>query len=364
MPPHQQYPPRGQGTPDGERSCACFHLTNDQSVMSVDNPEINTVELGAAPQVGDPGTVAIPGEPRHSNNEKDPSSGGGSTAIVIPNTHTDPNVERLRHEHGQLLQTLHDYRRELSTANEQIDHLRRHDKQSRQLQSDTEKQFHSTNDLLKRQIAETVEENVLLKQDNTALRSVIANSKATLSAVHEESHYVGHLDGLNHLIQSSVAKAFKSNSNQNLSEEAGNKVLDILSEIDPHGRKTVETLSHTTIWTLHKTGRKRIGVVRHIIALFLWSSVFNPFAFGLEKSVSDNLRIVEDSLLSGNLWAGRAYSRIGFCTSLEDSASSRPSGGASAREVSRDRKDTIGDTSHRDSPAPPSKTNGHSSYDL
>lgn len=332
--------------------------------MSVDNPEINTAELGAAPHVGDPGTVAISREPRHSNNEKDPSSRDGSTAIVIPNAHTDPNVERLRHEHAQRLEILHIYKRELSTANEQIEQLRKRDKQSRQLQSDTEKQFHSTNDLLKRQIAETVEQNDLLKEDNTALRSVIANSKATLSAVHEESHYIGHLDGLNHFIQSSVAKAYKSNSNENLSEEAGLKVLDILSKIDPHGRKTVETLSHATIWTLHKTGRKRIGLVRHIIALFLWSSVFNPFAFGLEKSISDNLRIVEDSLLSGNLWVGQAYSRIGFCTSLEDPASPGSSGGASARGVSRDRKDTIGNTSRRDTRAPPSKTNGHSPYDL
>jgi hypothetical protein len=318
------------------------------------------MKLGAAPQTADPGTVAISGvavaiseERRHSNNEEDPSSGCASTVMAIPNV---IKVEPARNEYEQLQETLRSQQHQLSTANAQIDHLRRRNQQWQQRQSDMEKQFQSTNNFLKTQIAAKEEENEVLKQDNTALRSVIANSKSALAAVHEESHYVEHLDGLNHFIQSSVAKAFKSNSNQNLSEEAGNKVLDILSKINPYGGTTVKTLSHATIWTLHKTGRKRIVVVRHIIALFLWSSVFDPFAFGLEKSVSDNLRLVEDSLLSGNLWVRRAYSRIGFWTSIENPASSRSSGGASAREVSTDCNKTVGDTPRRHSRAPPSKT--------
>lgn len=208
---------------------------------------------------------------------------------------------KLAREYDRLQQNLKVCEQQLSRAKAEVTRLRNTVHHNNDWYSDTLGHFETTKRILANEIASKSEQNELLKQDNATLRAVIANSKSSAAPCHEESYYVEHLDGLNHLIQSSVAKAFKQSCNQNLSEEAGNTVLDIISSIDPWGKQTVETLSRVTIWTLHKDARKRIALVRHIIALFLWDSVFDPFAFGLEKNISENLRAVEDNLSSGSI---------------------------------------------------------------
>src|ERR1700688_1530351 len=67
-----------------------------------------------------------------------------------------------------------------------------------------------------------------LKLSNRAASRTFRRKRGTKSSnavVHEDAHYIKLLESLNGTILSSVAKAFKSSCKQDLSEEAGNKIL-------------------------------------------------------------------------------------------------------------------------------------------
>jgi hypothetical protein len=180
----------------------------------------------------------------------------------------------------QLRKDLYDYEQDIKAA------LKKHDSALQDLQ------------VLEQRIGEKEVEIELLKEESSSLRSYIANSSFAREPVHQDSYYTDNIDGLNHFIQSAVAKTFKSKPSQDLSEEAGNQILDILSKLGEPGKGTVKVLSKLSIWEMHKHTTRRIMLVRHITALFLWEKVFTPFAFGLEKNLSYNFLAIEDYLSS------------------------------------------------------------------
>ena len=75
---------------------------------------------------------------------------------------------------------------------------------------------------------------------------------------------------------------FKSNAELDLSAEEGNKIFNTSSRIDPIGKETAYTLSEVMIWARYT---------------FLYI-VFEPFAFGVDIVLSNNLRAVEKNILS------------------------------------------------------------------
>jgi hypothetical protein len=238
----------------------------------------------------------------------------------------------------------------LSAANTKIQDLCQQIKQLQRHNFSQQKHFEQSSS---NYMSEKEAEILFLKEDNSNLRGMIDEMKSANAVVHEDAHYIKLLESLNGTILSSVAKAFKSSCQQDLSEEAGNKILDTLSRIDPWGKQTVEalSLSKVTIWAFHKDAKKRMVLVRHIIALFLWESVFDPFAFGLEKTVSHNLRTIEKDILSSGIFRiDRGFdNRSGFFKGFNVSTGPRSSRSTpTPRENPRICKVEIGRTHRRD----------------
>jgi hypothetical protein len=139
--------------------------------------------------------------------------------------------------------------------------------------------------------------NLGFENDNISLRTYIANLKIADAQTKDDAYYIDNLQGLNRMIESSVASVFIDNpSPRKLSNEAGLEILGVLSEFVPSGEFTARLLqdpTYDTIWTLHQDARKRVAFARHLIALFLWDRVFKPFAFGLPLEQSTILKEIE-----------------------------------------------------------------------
>ena len=141
------------------------------------------------------------------------------------------------------------------------------------------------------EIAMILEQNEILKQRNSSLCTRLAALSSPPGQRREDAHYTQPLNMLNQMIQGWVARIFKGQSVLELSEESEVYVLAILKDpaLNPHGTQTAELLSHGrfgTIRTIFQNSRRRMVLVRHIIALFLWGYVFDRFVFGLSAATA------------------------------------------------------------------------------
>ena len=141
-------------------------------------------------------------------------------------------------------------------------------------------------------IAMILEQNQTLKRRNSSLCTQIAALSSAPGQRREDAYYTQPLNMLNQMIQGWVARVFKGQSVLELSEESELYVLAILKDpaLRPHGTKTAELLSlgrFGTIRTIFQNSRRRMVLVRHIVALFLWGYVFDRFVFGLSVRQRD-----------------------------------------------------------------------------
>jgi DNA repair exonuclease SbcCD ATPase subunit len=141
--------------------------------------------------------------------------------------------------------------------------------------------------------------NMKLTRNNEFLTSCIAETKVAPTPIHNESHYIDQIESLKHLVSSRVAELCKSEECKTfrVSEQVIGEVLRRLQECGLFGRRTGTFLSKGMIWDLHLDSRRRIAVLRHIIALFLHTYIFDTFAFGLDATSSKLLRDIENTTL-------------------------------------------------------------------
>ena len=162
------------------------------------------------------------------------------------------------------------------------------------------------------------------ESDNVSLRKYIANMKIAQAPGHDDAYYIDKLQGLNRLIESTVAAIFVDPRRQRvLSKEDGLEFLAALTKFTPFGSNTAKLLkteNFDTIWSLHEEARKRVAIARHIVMLFLWEHVFTPFAFGLSEERSTMLRHIESYLLAnGNVISkSKLIHRAGVFQSFDD----------------------------------------------
>lgn len=131
------------------------------------------------------------------------------------------------------------------------------------------------------------QENSILRQDNNTLRAHIANILQSPDQLREDSSYSRPLNSLNQKIQGWVPKVFRARNTEGLSEDARSRLLRFLNNprYDPYGSATAALLSNRArLDDIFHTPRKRMILVRHIIALHLWRDVFQPFIFGHDYS--------------------------------------------------------------------------------
>jgi hypothetical protein len=149
-------------------------------------------------------------------------------------------------------------------------------------------------------VAKIESQRMKYEDDINSLRGYIANMKIPQAQVNTDAYYIDKLQGLNRLIQASVADVFVDSKRQkSLSKEEGEGILAVLSQF-ADGNFTATLLNNPNfdnIWTLHQDARKRVAFVRHVITLFLVDRVFAPFVFGLSPGMSNLLQNIEDAIM-------------------------------------------------------------------
>ena len=166
-------------------------------------------------------------------------------------------------------------------------------------QSKTELDGYTENfPVLIKHVEKAEEDKARMTQRIEHLERCIAETRSPQAPNKVESYYINQLERLNQFISSKVADLCKREHAKTfrVSERAINDVLRTLHELDPHGGNSAAWLNNQVIWTLDVDVRRRIAVLRHIIALFLQSCIFDSFAFGLDPQTSRTLRTTEDTI--------------------------------------------------------------------
>ena len=132
----------------------------------------------------------------------------------------------------------------------------------------------------------------MLKQRNTSLCSRIATLCPPPGQLREDVQYSQPLNYLSQTIRLWVASVFIARSPEGLSHEAEDFILAKLKDpvLEPHGMQTAILLSSGrlgTIRAIYQNPRRRMILIRHIIALFLWGYVFDRFTFPLSARRRD-----------------------------------------------------------------------------
>jgi hypothetical protein len=139
-----------------------------------------------------------------------------------------------------------------------------------------------------------------LEKDNEELRGYIAEMRSAQGPVHDDGYYVQTADRLNLQIQSWVARNSKTISDPYIPDNLAREVFKFVERLGENGKKSLQSLTsdHSSLQMLYKYSRSRIAVIRHIIALFLFQSIFHPFAVGLDEGQSELQYKIQECIFS------------------------------------------------------------------
>lgn len=142
-------------------------------------------------------------------------------------------------------------------------------------------------------------ENRLLRIDNEKLRAEIVTMGKIQGPAKGEEYYIKRFDELKSDIESWAAKHSKLHRNEELSQVSEVELLKSLSELGRCGTMSCQSLKSKTypIRKLYDYGPTRIGLIRHVVAVFLFDQVFEQFAPGVPQTFSHGLRRIEDDII-------------------------------------------------------------------
>jgi hypothetical protein len=135
----------------------------------------------------------------------------------------------------------------------------------------------------------------LIQKDNENLREYITSMSKAQEPIRGEDFYVQSFEELRGHIQSWMAKNSKLNAKEILAEGVQTEVVAFLDKCGPHGIITSKKFGSQIreLWTSRRT---RVPLLRHIVALFLFETVFDRFAFGHDRAASEYLKWIEGDL--------------------------------------------------------------------
>jgi hypothetical protein len=135
----------------------------------------------------------------------------------------------------------------------------------------------------------------LIQKDNESLREYITSMSKAQEPIRGEEFYVQLFEELRGHIQSWMAKNSKLNAKETLEETVPSEVSGFLEKCGAHGVFTAQRFGGEIreLWTDRKT---RVPLLRHVVALFLFETVFDRFAFGHDRAASEYLKWIEGDL--------------------------------------------------------------------
>lgn len=157
-------------------------------------------------------------------------------------------------------------------------------------------------DLLNQELQKLRVENLNIRTDNEELRAQLVSLQKWHGPLQGEEYYTELFKALNSEIGGAIAGQVKKVSRQAPLEVPDWEILSTrIAELGNSGVTSVTFLNSTgsnVIDLLFSSGASRIAFIRHIIALFLYERVFEPFAFGLSGPFSETLKVIQQKSIS------------------------------------------------------------------
>ena len=143
--------------------------------------------------------------------------------------------------------------------------------------------------------------------DNRSLRAQIVNMTSSQGPNNDDGHYTQRLTQLNETIKSWVASSFKAKQvDHDLTDVDEEPILHVLMAPKNDDQHFSVHFSKGSIREIFYVPRKRMALVRHLLAFWLCVYVFSPFCFGLEQNTDLTLR----GVLSWIIENGTAYLKV------------------------------------------------------
>ena len=147
-----------------------------------------------------------------------------------------------------------------------------------------------------------------LRYDNDEIRSYIVQNETDLKPVKDEEFYIQTFEEIKAEVEMWVAKQAKSHAAQMLPQSNEAKLFETLSTWGETGSRSVQFLApkhYCGVW--YSIMRSRIQLIRHLISIFLFDKIFQPFAAGLPDEFSRALVWIGHDTLSHRISLGKRY---------------------------------------------------------
>lgn len=182
-----------------------------------------------------------------------------------------------------------DYLVKIQNLNNEIDRIRNINMLAKQ----TNDQLTDENNGLKAEIG-------LLRVDNESLRKHIVHmEKSDVNPLRDEDHYIQNFCELKSELETWIAKHAKSNAAPALTPAQEDWLLKVLSGLGPCGKASSDFMApnHAALnW--YGNARSRIQLIRHIVAVYIFERILEPFAAGLNQGFSEALKWIEKDILA------------------------------------------------------------------
>jgi hypothetical protein len=133
-------------------------------------------------------------------------------------------------------------------------------------------------------------------EDNDKLRGDLVAMTRPQQPLYGEDHYIHGLQDLNNGIQSwLVGLSRKTQGKESLTQVSQTKILGKLKEFGSCGQNSAKQLGQH-LEEYYGSKVMRIPLLRHIVGLFLFDRIFDPFAYPMPNEISDWFKCVEDNL--------------------------------------------------------------------
>jgi hypothetical protein len=146
-------------------------------------------------------------------------------------------------------------------------------------------------------------ENAELRTDNEQLRThIVKMEPKDLKPLRDEDYYIQGFEELKSEVEMWSARHAKAKVSQALSKSSEAKLFECLDMLGDSGKSSSQFLQKhhaTQVW--YSNARTRIPLIRHIIGLFLFRHILEPFAAGLPPELSEALVWIDEDVMSHGL---------------------------------------------------------------
>ena len=123
---------------------------------------------------------------------------------------------------------------------------------------------------------------------NCKLRDVIVEIGSDLTPRHDEGYYIDYFEEINRHIQEWMVRRDWSMTPEELPKGAAKKILKAFATLGKYCKESSELLAYKdSLRFCYRNDGRRVQMIRHILAAFLFDNILEPFVFGVPPQFSE-----------------------------------------------------------------------------